>query len=124
MMEEKIDIEKGEVSKEQLKAIQEGKWHTIKEIAVKFGFTTAWISYLCQKGRIKAVKPTGGGWRIPSDEFEKIMKEGIPPLPRIPPAPVAREIKVPPEKLEKIMGKKEEKKEEGNVPFPWSIFKL
>jgi len=71
-------VEKGEVSPNQLEEIKQGEFVTIRDVAEKLNYTTSWITYMVQAGRIKAVKPFGGRWRIPKSEFEKIKAEGIP----------------------------------------------
>lgn len=77
-----IEKQPADVSAEQIKEIEVGEYVTISQIANKLGFTHAWIQELVAKGRIKGIKPLRGHWRVPKSEYEKLIKEGVPPLPR------------------------------------------
>ena len=123
---EQIAIEEGAATAEQVEEILEGKYCTIKEIATKLGFSPAYISKLCKQGTIKAVKPLQGHWRVPLTEAERIMKEGIPPMPRV---KVEKEpvtyIEVSREQQEKIAPQHRERQEVSRrvnpywpLPFP------
>lgn len=93
-------IEKGKVSPEQLKEIEAGEFMTPKEVADKFRYSYQWVIWLLQNGRIKGIKPLGSRWRIAKSEYERILKEGIPPLPREQaPKPPVTEILVTEEKI-------------------------
>ncbi|MBU2613916.1 helix-turn-helix domain-containing protein, partial [Patescibacteria group bacterium] len=94
MAEEKVPVEKGEVSPVQMEEIKAGEFYTIQEIANKLRFSEAWITYLVQDGRIKGIKPIGGRWRIPRSEYERLTTQGIPPLPREKIRPAVTEIEV------------------------------
>ena len=88
-------IEKGEVALEQMEEIEKGEYVTIAQIANELSYTRAWILSLVQQGRIKGIKPLGGQWRIPKSEHDRIIKEGIPPMPREPAEkPPVNQIKV------------------------------
>ncbi|MBT9132989.1 MAG: hypothetical protein DDT33_01520 [Firmicutes bacterium] len=51
-------------------------------MASDLSYSTAWISQLVKDGRIAAVKPLGGTWRIPQSEVKRIKEVGLQPLPR------------------------------------------
>jgi len=72
-----VYVEKGDVSDAQIDEINAGDYYTIKEVATKLRYTTAWITALVQSGRIKAIKPAGMRWRIPKSEYERLLREGI-----------------------------------------------
>lgn len=117
----KVIVEKGEVTPEQFKEIESGEFITPKEVAEKFRYTYAWVLWMIHGGRIKAVKPLGGRWRIPRSEYERILKEGVPPMPREEtPKPKVTEITIPKEIEKKIM---EPPKKEERRPSP-SLFGL
>lgn len=77
-------IERGEVAPDQMEELEKGEYVTIAQIATELCYTRAWILKLVQDGRIKGIKPLGGRWRIPRSEHDRIIKEGIPPMPREP----------------------------------------
>ncbi len=77
-----VAIEKGQVSPEQLEEIETGDYSTAGQIASKLRYTHAYILDLINADRIKGIKPFGGQWRVPKSEVERLIKEGIPPLPR------------------------------------------
>ena len=123
-----IQVEKGKVSPEQMEEIEAGEYFTIKQIANKLRYSKPYITKLVQRGRIKAVKPLGTGWRIAKSEYERLTTEGIPPLPREKPEAKIREIEVEPEKMKKIApepkGKEEKKREPFRFPLDFSgLFK-
>ncbi len=109
----------------EIKEVEEGKWHTVKEIATKLDYSNAWISGLCEKGRIHAIKPVGGQWRIPDSEYGRVMEKGIPPaVVREKHAQSTGPIVIPREVQDKIAEKKKGAKEEKELPFPWNLFEL
>lgn len=117
-----IEIEKGELAPPQIKEVEEGHFYTIKQLAHDLSYSVAWITCLVQKGRIKAIKPLGGSWRIPASEVSRVKKEGIPPLPRVIPAEVPGEIVVEGEHLEKVKPvEKTEVKEGGKGKPAWPL---
>ena len=117
-----VAIKEGAATAAEIAEIEEGKYYTVKQLAQKTGYTTTWISMLCKAGRIHAIKPTGGQWRIPASEFNRVIKEGIPPLPREKPAAPITRIRVPVEKQKEIAPSPVKKEEERNsywpLPFP------
>ena len=131
MAEEKrpIETEKGSMTEvEAQKMVEGGRWYSPKQIADKLGYTTAWICALLEQKRIKGHKPLGGRWRVPPEEYEKLLKEGIPPLPREVPRPPPRRILVPKETADKIAPPTppippSPTKPEGRK-FPWSLFEI
>ena len=119
-----IAVQHGEVSGEQLEEVQtKGQYLTIKQLAMELGYTTIWVHKLCQTGRIAAIKPFGGHWRIPYSEAQRVMKEGATPMARIPKSDGAEAIPVPEEKRNLVAPKKKEK-EEGEVEDKESWFSL
>lgn len=109
-----IAIELGDISGEQLEEVQtKGQYWTIKQLATELGYTTIWVHKLCQAGRIAAIKPFGGHWRIPDSEAQRVMKEGATPMARIPKSDGAEAIEVPEEKLDLIVPKRKEKEKAG-----------
>ena len=117
MEEAKVMVEKGKVSPEQMAEIEAGGFYTIKEIAEKLRYSYAWITYLVQDGRIKGIKPVGGRWRIPRSEYQRLVTEGIPPLPREKETP-PRVIEIPIEE-EKVRGKLKQTAKKSKSLFPW-----
>ena len=63
---------------------------------------SAWITMLVQRGRIKAIKPLGGWWKIPKSEYERLTREGLPPLPREKHKAPPIQIKVSEDKIDKV----------------------
>ena len=115
----KVMIEKGEVSPEQQQEIETGEYFSLQQLATRLCYGRAWIRQLVQEGRIKAIKPLGGRWRIPKSEYERIIKEGIPPLPREPTEkPPVTEIVVEDKKLMDKVREPEKKKEEPLIRHP------
>jgi len=82
MEDEQLDVEKGEVSQAQAAEISKRQFYTIRQLAEELCYSIPWITVLVQRQRIKAIKPSGGSWRIPISEVERIKREGVPPLPR------------------------------------------
>ena len=107
-----VDVEKGEASPEQIDEISTGHYYTIKQLASDLGYSESWIYNLVTDGRIKAVKPLGGRWRIPPSEVRRITTEGIPPMPRAKPEVDASEIVVEGKHVDRVQPreKPEEKK--------------
>ena len=98
-----VQIEKGKVASKQLKEIEQGEYYTIPQVAHKLRYSSAWIWDMIQTGRIKAIKPLGGQWRVPRSEYDRLAKEGLPPLPRKPrEEPPVTKITVPAEKVVKV----------------------
>ena len=119
----KLEIEKGSMSEpEAQKMVEGGKWYSVKQIADKLGYSSAWIAALLEQKRIKGVKPLGGRWRIPPEEFERLLKEGIPPLPREAPKPPVREVIVPKAAQDKVSPPSPAPKQ--GKKFPWSLFEV
>ena len=104
-----------------------GQYYTSRQVARKFGYSDVWVSTLIKNGRIKAIKPAGGQWRIPKSEVDRIEKEGLPPMPRQNKSPV-NTIQVSDEKRRKVLPEKKQKDEEGEperkgfFPFDFSLF--
>ena len=121
MAEEKVQIEKGEVSKEQMQEIMTGEFITVKELAEKLRFSYPWVIWHLQEGRIKGIKPLGGRWRIPRSEYDRVMKEGTPPMTKEKVRPPVTEILVDNKVVEKIKEPpKKEGKPPGNFPLDFS----
>lgn len=119
--EGKVRVEKGEVAAEQMEEIKGGEYYTVGEVANRLRYSYTYILLLLQEGRIKGIKPIGGRWRIPKSEYNKVIKGGIPPLPREKEEekkPQVTEIQV-----DEKMAKKIERKEEEKPP-PKSLFPL
>lgn len=122
-----VDIEQGDATEAQIQEITEGNFVTVKELADALKYSPAWISEMLHKGRIHGIKPTGGSWRIPASEAERIKKEGIPPLSRVKTAETPGEVVVPEEHIERVQAEPKERKEQpgekGNDPgWPLSLF--
>ena len=73
-----ILVDKGSVSVQQIAEIEKGQYHTVQEVAKRLNYSYIWILYCVQEGRIKAIKPLGGRWRIPASELDRLLKEGLP----------------------------------------------
>lgn len=87
---ESIEVERGEASGEQVEEVKAGNFYTVREVADKLNYSYTWIIQLCQSGRIHAVKPVGGRWRIPKSEYDRMISEGI-PVPTSPDEPEEKE---------------------------------
>lgn len=114
---------KEEVKKPKAEAKEgEREYYRTHELAKKFNYRTAWISYLCKIGRIKAIQAVGGQWHIPKEEFEMIVKRGKLPKKRAKPSPVI-DIVVPAGPQDKVAPKiPEEKTEEVKKPVGFPRF--
>lgn len=126
-MEEKgeVLIEKGKVSAEQLKEIEAGEFLTPNEVADKLRYSYQWVLWMLQDGRIKGIKPLGSRWRIARSEYEHILKEGIPPLPRDTPQalkPPVTEIQVEDKKIIDKVKEPPRREVPPGLPFPFSLF--
>ena len=119
---QKVMVEKGEVTPIQMEEIETGEYFTIKQIADKLRYSVAWITFLVQERRIKAIKPIGGRWRIPKSEYQRLTTEGIPPLPREVVKPPVEEIEVSEEKTKQISPGAKQKGE--GIKFPIDFTKL
>jgi len=116
------------VTKPQMEeATTDGQYYSCRQLSTMLGFSLVYVSRLVKSGRIKAIKPTGSQWRIPKSEYQRIAKEGLPPMPRENKAIVHKltmseeqRNKVLPEKKEK--GQTETTKERGFFPFDFSLF--
>lgn len=78
----KVIIEKGEVSPAQMQEIESGDFVTVSWVASKLNYSYTWVLWQLQLGRIRGIKPFGAKWRIPRSEYDRIVKEGLPPMPR------------------------------------------
>ncbi len=117
-------VDKGEVAPEQMEEIEQGEYFTIAQIANELSYTRAWILDLIHQGRIKAIKPLGGRWRIARSEHDRIIKEGIPPMPREPAEkPQVTEIEVENQKvIDKVREPPKKDEKPSSLLFPWSLF--
>lgn len=118
MAEGDIKIDKGKVSNEQMGEIKTGEYITPKELAERLRYSYSWVLWLLQESRIKGIKPLGGRWRIPSSEYDRILKEGVPPLPKEGKRPPVIEIKVDDKMVKKISEKEEKGQKEPPFKFP------
>jgi excisionase family DNA binding protein len=124
LKEQDIANKGGELSGPQNQEIGERHFLSTKQIAGELNYSMVWITKLVQQGRIKGIKPTGGSWRVPASEVDRIKKEGIPPLPRAAPTPMPEEIVVKPEHLVRVTAQPKEKKEkqgEEEEHWPFNI---
>lgn len=118
-------VEKGKVAPEQIEEIEKGEYVTIAQIANELSYTRAWILNLIHQGRIKAIKPLGGNWRVPRSEYERIIKEGIPPMPREPvEKPPVTKIVVDEKKVIDKVVEPEKKGEKPSSIFPFDFTSL
>lgn len=108
-----VDVEKGAASPEQIDEISTGHYYTIKQLASDLGYSESWIYNLVSDGRIKAVKPLGGRWRIPPSEVRRITTEGIPPMPRAKPEVDASEIRVEGKHVDRVQPREKPEEKEG-----------
>jgi len=120
-----LRVEKGsELTAAELQEVTVGRYWTIKQLADKLAYSNTWVTGLCQSGRIKAVKPFGGYWRIPQSEIDRIMQHGIPSPPKeASPEIIEQPINVPETVTERIT-KQEEERKKVEKKFPWSLFDL
>ena len=118
----KVAVGKGEVTPEQMEEIEGNEFVTPKEIANKFRYSYQWVLWMLQEKRIKGIKPLGSGWRIPRSEYERILKEGVPPLPKEKEKPAVTEIPVDDKKImDRVVEPKVEKTEPKSI-FPFGLF--
>ena len=96
--EEPIAVEKGKADNQQMEELTKGEYVSAKQVAQHFGYTRAYVTALLALEKIRGVKPIGGQWRIPISEYERMKREGMPPLPREPKKPPVTEIMVDPER--------------------------
>lgn len=118
----KVSVEAGEVTPEQMEELEAGEYFTIAQVAHRLRYTSAWINELVRQGRIHAIKPVGGRWRVPHSEFERLIKEGIPPMTREHPQPPVRGIEVDEETHKRLVRESEEKKERKPPGFSLDFF--
>lgn len=52
---------------------------TLKQASLKYGFSVSWWAQQAARGAFRTVQ-FGSSRAIPSDEMERILKEGLPPL--------------------------------------------
>ena len=117
-----VMIEKGEATDEQIAEIEEGKYYSVAQMARELSYGHSWMLELVRSGRIKAIKPLGGQWRVPNSEYQRIKKEGIPPMPRVAiEKPKVTEIEVAAETV-KDKVKEPPPREEPPMLFPFSLF--
>ena len=77
-MTKKVDVN-AKITPEQASEVARGNFTTVAKLAREINYSKRWVQHLIETGRIAAVKPTGGHWRIPISEVERITKTGIPP---------------------------------------------
>ena len=53
------------------------RMYKVREVAALFGCTSRWVTKLINQGRIDAVKPVGGNWRILPRELERLQRVGL-----------------------------------------------
>lgn len=113
---------KGEITEAEAKEVAEGKFVTIKQLAHTLGYSAAWITVLVQGGKIHAVKPLGGQWRIPQAEVKRLTNQGL-KRHASEAAVDATKIKVTGEHHERVTTTPEDKKEEepGEKQIPWPL---
>ena len=114
-----ILVDKGSVSVQQIAEIEKGQFHTVQEVAKRLNYSYIWILYLVQGGRIKAIKPLGGRWRIPASELDRLLKEGLPMITREKPKMEATTIVLDEEQSRRI--NPPPKEEPARKPAPWKF---
>lgn len=77
-MTKKVDVS-AEITPEQASEVARGNFVTVSELAREINYSKRWVQHLIETGRIAAVKPTGGHWRIPASEVKRIKEIGTPP---------------------------------------------
>ena len=103
------DIENTKITPDQVNEVAEGKCVTIRELANNLNYSTAWISELVKKGRIAAIKPLGGCWRIPASEAKRIKEVGLSPLPKKVEPEKSNEITVNGDHISRVKGSQKKK---------------
>lgn len=73
-----VDAESGSATPEQAREVARGEFVTAGELAREINYGKRWIVHLAKTGRIAAVKPTGGQWRIPVSEVKRLKEVGTP----------------------------------------------
>jgi len=56
----------------------EWRMYKVREVAALFGCTSRWVTKMINQGRINAVNPFGGNWRIPPSEWQRLQRVGLP----------------------------------------------
>jgi hypothetical protein len=64
-----------------------GLFYSTGQVARQLGTTLAAIRVLCEKRLIAAETSPGGHWRVPASEVQRLMRDGLPPVPRPLPNP-------------------------------------
>ena len=80
-MPKRVDVS-AKITPEQASEVAEGNFVTVAELAREIKYSKRWVQHLIETGRITAVKPTGGHWRIPISEVKRIKEVGTPPRSR------------------------------------------
>ena len=104
------------------------RYYSTKELATRLNVSRVWICRLLTEGRIKGIKPTGGDWRIPEEEVQRMVTEGLPATPKQAPPRPQMKIKVPKEKADRLIPPEETPpaREERKISWLWpfeSMFK-
>ena len=116
---EEPDIEQEEALEECLQDYHAPVFHKVKELADELYCSSSWITQLLRDKRIKGI-PLGAHWRIPHEEYEKILREGIPPIPEKKPSPIHK-IYVNEDIPHKTMGSQYEPPEGRHWPITFEL---
>ena len=100
---------------EELADIQKGSYLTVKQLADQFALCQNWIQQLIRQKRIRAIK-VGNRWRIPPEEGDRILREGIPPKPPDDKQPPVNVIRVPEDIRKKMMTSRRKPQEDPPPP--------
>lgn len=100
----------------------EDRHYTTKEVAAIFNVSQVYIIKMCNDGRIRASKPFGTSWRIPTSEVERMSKgqkrdPGQPLSPKPPPEEdPPRKVRLPEHVKKYVAGVTNENIEEEEEP--------
>ena len=103
------------ITPEQVDEVAEGKCMTVRELAEDLKYSVGWIAQRVREGRIAAVKPLGGRWRIPMSEVRRIKEAGLSPPPKKsePEPEESSAITVDSHHMERMKGPEKESKKRG-----------
>ena len=105
-------VENAKITPEQVDEVVEGKCMTVRELAEELKYSTDWVAQHIREGRIAAVKPLGGRWRIPMSEVKRIKEVGSPRLPKKPKPEESGEITVDSHHMKRMKGPERKEKSE------------
>jgi len=109
--------ESKEPSMKEREGITRGEYRSIKQLAETLNCSHVWINELIYQKRIYAVK-FGNRWKIPPEEWDRILREGVPTKPRDDKQPPVNVIRVPEDIRKKMMTSRRKPQEDPPLSEP------